>query len=139
VPRQPELEIPLEEPLYRRISCDDVIGDAVQPCAVELPASSFNRARYSEPDAVLDSNCPWDNGVVQITGGSLPGPFNRTAIACVYEYFVADDPVVGNDAHCEVRMRRQGYAYTKNHKVKEVDAAAKEALARKMRVIKAPY
>jgi hypothetical protein len=50
-----------------------------------------------------------------------------------------EDP--DNEAHCEVRIRRQGHDYTRNLKLKpkpEMAMKAREALARTLRIHRAP-
>src|SRR5690606_25446872 len=117
MPRTPDEEIPPDEPLYRSISAADVIGPDVQPGAVDLPRCSFNRGKYSAPEAVIVERRPQDNGIVAITGNELPGPVPR-ASGEPYEFFTADDPNPpedpNNDAHCEVRVKPQGRPFTKN-------------------------
>src|SRR5690606_39702511 len=63
LPRTPDEEIPPDEPLYRSISAADVIGPDVQPGAVDLPRCSFNRGKYSAPEAVIVERRPQDNGI----------------------------------------------------------------------------
>jgi len=140
--RTPDEEIPPDEPLYRSISAADVIGNDVLSSAVDLPRCSFNRGKYSSAQDVLVARRPDDNGIVTITGNELPDPVPR-ASGAPYEFFTADDPNPSedpdNDAHCEVRIRPQGKPFSKNHKVKkEVRAKALDALARRLRIIKAP-
>jgi hypothetical protein len=142
MPRTPDETIPVDEALYRSVSIDDVFGDEVLPQAVDLPRCSFNRSAYSNPDGVLTPKRPRDNGVVAVTTRELPDPVPRET-AAPYVFFVADDPNPSeepeNDAHCEVRMRPMNREFSKNHKVnKEVLAKAKEALARKLRIVLAP-
>lgn len=140
--RAPDEPIPPDEPLYRSISAADVIGTDVQSDAVDLPRCSFNRGKYSAPEAVIVERRPEDNGIVAITGNKLPGPVPR-ASGAPYEFFTADDPNPpedpDNDAHCEVRVRPQDKPFSKNHKMnKEVRAVARDALARCLRIIKMP-
>lgn len=136
--RAPDDEIPPDEPLYRSISAADVIGNDVLSPAVDLPRCSFNRGKYSAPEDVFVAQRPDDNGIVAIAGNGLPGPVPR-ATGAPYEFFTADDPNPDNDAHCEVRIRPQGKAFSKNHKVnKEVCAIARDALARRLHIIKVP-
>lgn len=139
--REAESGVPLDEALYRSVSVEDVSGDDVLPQAVDMPRCSFNRARYSEPEDVLTANRPADNGIVTVKGEWLPGPVPRQpgGEGKPYEFFVADDPTPDNDAHCEVRIRPQEGAFSKNHKVnKVVRAKAKDELARRLRILRPP-
>ncbi len=138
-------EIPTEEPLYRSISADDVIGDDVQPSAVEMPRCSFNRGAYSKPEDVFVLTRPNDNGIVEITPAELPDPVPRKnpASGKPYEFFAEDDPNPPedpeNDAHCEVRAKPEGSTFSRNHKMKKENRAiAQDALARRLRIIKLP-
>lgn len=142
--RTVDATIPDDEPLYRSVSKDDVDDRlAVLATAVEVPACSFNRSKYSEPEDVLAPR-PTDTGIVVITPRELPPPIPR-ADEIPYEFFAADDPCPPedpvNEAHCEVRIRRQGHDYTKNLKLKpkpEMAMKAREALARSLRIYRSP-
>ena len=137
--------IPDDEALYRSVAKDHVDDRlVVLATAVEVPACSFNRGKYSAPEHVLVPSRPKDNGILVITPKELPPPIPR-ADEVPYEFFAADDPCppedAGNEAHCEVRIRRQGHDYTKNLKLKpkpEMAMKAREALARKLRIHRAP-
>lgn len=145
--RSPDPLIPENEPLYRSICCDDVAGEDVLPSAVDLPRCSFDRSKYcSGPDSVLTSLRPKDTGVVFITPGTLPGPVPRSpgSTGQPYEFVAADDPnppeAPENGAHAEVRLRPQGQAFNKNHKVKDkaVLAKAKDELCRRLKIVTPP-
>ena len=136
--REPDEVIPADEPLYRSISIEDVNGDDVLPQAVDLPRCSFNRSAYSKPEAVFAESRPSDNGIAELLAGGLPPPVPRET-GVPYEFIVVDDPNppedLGNDAHCEVCMKRRGELFNKKHEPnKGVLAKAKDALARKLRV-----
>jgi hypothetical protein len=139
--------IPANEELYRSISAAEVIGQDVQPWAVELPRCSFNRASYcTGPESVLSPQRPEDTGVVAVTPGSLPGPVPRAAPSTgkPYEFVAADDPHPPEDpanaAHAEVRLKPQGELFNPNHKIKnkELLAKAKDELAKKLRIVLPP-
>lgn len=138
--------IPLSEQLYRSVSADHVIGDDVQPSAVELPRCSFNREKYcAGPLSVFTERRPADTGVLAITPAMLPAPVPRVApsTGSPYEFFAADDPNppedAANEAHAEVRIRPQGAHFSKNHRPdKPVLAKAKDELARRLRIIIQP-
>ncbi len=142
--RSADAEIPTSEELYRSISRDDLAGDDVLPSAVDLPRCSFNRSKYSVPESVIVEARPNDTGIVSVTPERLPEPVPRaSAPERPYEFFAQDDPNPpedpANDAHCEVRIRPRGQAFSKNHKVnKEILAKAKDALARKLHLVRHP-
>jgi hypothetical protein len=143
MPRTPDGTIPVDEALYRSVSSDDVKGDDVLPQAVDLPRCSFNRSAYSKPEDVVTPKRPRDDGVVAVTPAELPEPVPRET-AAPYVFFAADDPnppeEPANDAHCEVRMRPKGREFSKNHKPnKQVLAKARDALARRLRIVRAPH
>jgi hypothetical protein len=143
--RTADATIPGDEPLYRSVAKDHVDdGLVVLATAVEVPACSFNRSKYSSPEDVLVPSRPSDNGILVVTPGELPPPIPRSEEA-PYEFFAADDPCPkedpANEAHCEVRIRRQGQEYNKNLKLKpkpEMALKAREALARAMRIHRTP-
>ena len=139
--RTADLAIPSDEQLYRSVAKDDVDENlAVLFTAVEVPACSFNRSRYSEPEQVLAPR-PQDTGIVAITPAELPPPIPRGE-EVPYEFIAADDPCPredpDNEAHCEVRVRRQGFPYTKNLKLKALAVKAREELARRLRILRGP-
>lgn len=134
-----------DEPLYRRISARDVFGTQVMPSAVDLPGCSFNRHDYCDsPEDVFVRAEPENNGVASMTAGDLPASIPRSRPELEpYVFAVADVPLGDNDAHCEVRMHKQGKLYSKNltfktNAEKEIEGIAKDALARKMRVLIEP-
>lgn len=137
--RTPEAFVPEDELLYRSVAKDHVAeGIGVLPIAVEMPACSFNRSKYSKPEDVVVPSRPSENGILEITPRELPAPVPR-ADAAPYEFFAADDPIDVNDAHCEVRLRRTGTEYSRGHKPNAaIKAKACEALARRLRVKRAP-
>ena len=123
--RDREPEIPAQEPLYRSISANDVVGDDVQLDAVDMPRCSFNRGAYSKPEDVFVDTRPDDNGIVEITPSELPGPVPRKVPTSgqPYEFFAADDPNPPedpeNDSHREIRAKPVGSTFSKNHKMKK--------------------
>jgi|GEM_PF-1209027 len=130
--------IPAEEPLYRSISSDYINGEDILPQAIDLPRCSFNRSKHSIPEAVRTLRRPNDTGIVELLPRNLPPPVPR-ASGSPYEFFAVDDPNPAedpeNDAHCEVRIKPQGAAFSKNHKVKkDVLALAKNSLAKNLRL-----
>lgn len=136
--RTPEATIPGDEALYRSVAKDDVYEHGALATAVEMPACSFNRAAYANPEDVIVPSRPKENGILQITPAELPPPVPR-ASGEPYEFFVADDPIDTNESHCEIRIRRTGTEYKSSHKPnKEILMKAREELARRMRVYRAP-
>jgi hypothetical protein len=131
--------VPEDEALYRSVAKEHIVeGIGVLAAAVEMPACSFNRSKYSHDTDVVVPSRPAENGILEITPRELPPPVPR-ADELLYEFFVADDPIESNDAHCEVRLRRSGLAYTKGHKPNPaIKAKACEELARRMRIRRAP-
>lgn len=136
--RIPEPTIPTSEALYRSVAKDEVDEHGALAAAVEMPACSFNRSKYSKPEDVLVASRPTQNGIVEITPGELPPPVPR-ASGEPYEFFAADDPIDANDAHCEVRICRTGIEYKSSHKPnKDILMKARAELAKRMRVYRAP-
>ena len=136
--RTPEPTIPDDEALYRSVAKDDVDEHGALATAVEMPACSFNRSKYSVPEDVIVPSRPKENGILEVTPRELPPPVPR-ASGEPYEFFAADDPIDENEAHCEVRMRRTGSEYKANHKPnKDIVMKARAELARRMRVHRAP-
>jgi hypothetical protein len=138
--------IPPDEKLYRSVSSADVIGEDVLPSAVDLPRCSFDREKYCEsPTSVLTDRRRGDTGVLSITSSELPEPVPRLppSNGAPYEFFAVDDPYPpedpNNKAHAEVRMKPVGATFSKNHKPpKPVLAKAKDALARRLRIVIPP-
>ena len=142
--RSADAEIPANEDLYRSISRDDVAGEDVLPTAVDLPRCSFNRSAHSAPESVIVEARPNDTGIVCIAPERLPEPVPRpTAPDRPYQFCAQDDPNppedLANDAHCEIRMYPKGQPFSRNHQVKkEILAKAKDALARRLLVLRQP-
>ena len=129
--------IPDDEALYRSISREHVFEHGVLASAVEMPACSFNRRRYSPPEAVLVPR-PTDTGIVEITPSEIPAPIPRNS-GEPYEFMIADDPIEGNDAHCEIRLCRRGFEYSTSHKPKKDRLMkAREELAKRLRFHRSP-
>jgi hypothetical protein len=138
MPRTPDSHIPEDEPLYRSVAKDHVDEHGVLAAAVEMPACSFNRGKHSKPEDVIVPSRPAENGILEITSQELPPPVPR-ASGEPYEFFAEDDPIEENDAHCEVRIRRNGTPYSSKHKPnKDIVMKARAELAKKMRVLRAP-
>lgn len=134
------------EKLFRSVSVDHISpsGD-VLPTAVDVPRCSFNRERYApNPLSVLVPSRPSENGVVALVAGDLPEPVPRPPkppnVFEPLEFYLKDDPTDDNDAHAEVRVRPVGQAGSPNYKIKDkaLREKAKEALARKLRIVVNP-
>ena len=136
--RTADPEIPKDEALFRGVKPEWVTPEGdVTIYAVDLPASSFNRAKYSDAKAVLKPERPEHTSIVCARCVDLPPPVPR-ADAAPHECFGADDPCPKedpeNEAHAEVRVRRLGSAYAPNYKVPSSSKLkVKEALAKMMR------
>lgn len=105
-PTPPDNPIPPEESLYRRVCWADVEGDHVLATAIDLPSWSFNRAKYSVPEDVLDLvNRSAYNGVAEITVGAIPAEF--TPLEKTYHLWAEHVPCLQNYAHSEVRVKRE--------------------------------
>lgn len=83
--------IPADEALFRSVAKEEVDEKlAVLFTAVEVPACSFNRSKYSQPKQVLVPR-PQHTGIVVITSAELPPPIPR-AEAVPYEFFARSSP-----------------------------------------------
>jgi hypothetical protein len=116
-----QAKIPFDDPnelLYLRILPEHVDGDAVLSAAVSIPDWSTNRSSMSVPSDVLDViNRPTHTRVGQFTVGSIPErigpppPPQPGHQAEAWLFWPEHDPVPGNPAHSEVRMRKDGEEY----------------------------
>ncbi len=145
MPRKPDLSVPPTEVLYRSLAVDDVCNGEVSDASLDgFPCVSFNRSAYSIPTSVIVPCRPSDTGIGTITGTLLPGPFPRsTGATPPYAFIVCDDPNPPedplNDAHCEVRLTRQGLPFIRNHTYdKLAKRRAREELAKSIRIYLAP-
>lgn len=126
--------IPLEELLYRSILPEDVEGEHIIPHAVEMPACSFNRGKYSRPEDVLSSVRPRETVVTKVGVGELPEPFPRQS-GEICEFHAEDDPLDENPAHCEVRLSLRGRGYSRNlRNNKNLMFEARARLASRLRI-----
>ena len=127
------------EALYRRISIDQVDGDRILASAVEMPACSFDRSKYStRPESVIDRAKPEFNGIAKLMVGDMPAPVSVFGVPdkgppASYEFYPEDLPEPDNEAHSEVRIRISGKPFRKRVNDR-VAVAACEALAAPMRV-----
>jgi hypothetical protein len=108
-----------DELLYIRIKETDVFGSGVLPAVVQIPDWSANRARFSEPEDVL-IGYPGFTRVGEFRVGDIPPcvepdppePGQKRAVA--WQFWAEHDPIPENDAHSEVRMRKDGESYVRN-------------------------
>lgn len=101
--------IPDDERLYRSFAPADRAGDGEHlfPDAIDLPSTSCNRARYALPESVRVPGRPEDTGIAWVCAGDLP-PASRSPGGVAYGWRADDVPLDDNDAHAEVRVRRDG-------------------------------
>lgn len=138
--RERDDPIPEGEDLYRRIRADQVHGGMVQRGAVDLPATSVNRAKFSRPNDVLRADRPEFTGIATLRGERLPER-DTSPNGSVYEVYCRDHPVEGNDAHALVLVGRlEDNRNLKGHKPsnKSLRDRLHEAIARSMRILIAP-
>lgn len=133
--RAKDPEIPGDEPLYRALLPDWVDGDLVLHLAIEFPATSFNRGKYSHPSAVLVGR-PSFTAIAVVTPAQLPGPFARPSDGVMYHFYAEDLPEPANEAHAEVRARQVDKDFNPRDR-SNAKEAAKELLARRLRIFTA--
>jgi hypothetical protein len=104
-----------DEELYRRVDAAHVAGSVIAVDAVEMPACSFNRSRFSRPGDVLADG---SRHIAFMAADNLPDPIRREPPAKDYEFFLEDAPEENNAAHCEARIRPVGEEF--RPKVKSV-------------------
>jgi hypothetical protein len=97
-------DIPPDERLYRRLRSSHVDGDRVLDDAVDLQGSSCDRARYRDPEGGRSVEWP---ELAYISPSEMPSGIRPTGKDPAWEFFAFDDPHPGNDAHCEIRVRRE--------------------------------
>ncbi len=103
--RDPEL-IEGAELLYRAISTKHVDADAVSFRAIDMDGMSCQRSKYcAEPRDACDGRPAAENGVAQLIAANMPKPIVSGG-GVTWEFFAADAPEEGRDAHAEVRTRR---------------------------------
>jgi len=100
--RQPDASIPATEKLYRRFREHHVDADRVLPDGFDSQGSSCDRQAYQPtPESMRDATYPH---VAEILVGKIPAGI--VAAPNTWEFFAKDEPIVDNEAHCEVRVRR---------------------------------
>jgi hypothetical protein len=138
MPRAADPSIPDNERLFRGVGADELDGDQVLDDVVDLRGTSCDRERYRAADDVRCEKWP---SVAWVTPGSLPINVKPPDQELTWEFFAVDDPVAGNEAHCEVRIRRttRRDAYENDDAVRKKSPATKaflkHALARRFRVL----
>lgn len=131
--------IPPSEELYRSISpLDATDGEAVLESAVDLPATSVNRSKYSRPEDVLTAMRPNDTGVAMVRVRDLPAPMTSPS-GQTWEFVADDDPTTINNAHAEIRVKRRGQSYEGMKPSSKVfKGELRKELASRMRIIMRP-
>lgn len=140
--RAPDQLFDPDELLYRRLSTKDIAADGgVLPESLRFHQSSFDRGKYlAEPrDVLTHGSNPAENGFAAILVRDLPSKLDRGADVAPLITYPHDDPLPENDAHCEVRVRRDGADFDPRLKVgPEHKRSIKLAIAAKLRVIVDP-
>ena len=112
-----------DELLFIRMTADQVDGEHAIPAVVDLPDWSANRERFSEPDDVL-LGYPDHTHIGQFRVGDIPPKIDpdppshpKQPAADPWEFWAEHDPLPDNDAHSEVRMRKEGEQYFRGKKI----------------------
>lgn len=139
--RPVDADIHQDEPLFRWLASGDVNGSEVLPHAIDLEGTFVDRSKYAPlPQPAFQHNHPERTGLAEVCGRCLPEPFDDHAVT--YEFFVVDCPVPTNEAHAEIRLGRLKDPPDRPENFKPKSKATKErarsALARSLRVIRAP-
>jgi hypothetical protein len=133
VSRPVDIEIPIDEILYRGLLSEWIDGEQVLPDAIDLEGTSVNRDKYN-PDRMAVIKGPFV-GVASVRICDFPAPLDRHN-APAYRFEAFDCPEPGNQAHAEIRPVRQGLGWNENHKIALGNKRLlKESLAAKMRVL----
>jgi hypothetical protein len=122
--RPPDDEIPSTELLYRRLRAEHVDGDRVLEDAIDSEGTSCDRAKYrSDPRELISPAWPRVGAVaVGAVPVNLRPPTQPGAPTVVWEFFVVDAPTEANEAHAEIRVRRE----SKRPSTKNDDAIKKK-------------
>lgn len=132
-----------DERLYRRVDPQHldgvrVLGNAVEDIQEKHPSCSFNRAKYSKPENVLDVRKPEQCRVAFLVAGDLPQPVPHPSDAnTLYAFRVMHLPDDGNYSHSEAQVCEQGIASQKLGS-KALRRSLREALADKMQALDYP-
>ena len=121
--------IPATEQLYRTVEADWVDGNRVLALAIDGEGTSCARSAHASPEETLEkaqARRPVENGLAGIFPSQLPVAF-MASNTISYDVFAYDDPLPGNESHCEIRWRRVSDRPGTDH-VKKVRGAAKEEL-----------
>lgn len=101
--------LPSDELLYRRLRPEHIDGDRVLEDAIDSEGTSCDRQRYRPDPRVLVSPA-WPH-VGAVAAGAVPvalhPPAQPGAPAGAWEFFVVDAPSESNEAHAEIRVRRE--------------------------------
>jgi hypothetical protein len=102
LPRQRDEAIPGDERLFRGLKAEEVDGDRMLDDAIDLRGTSCDRESLR---SLPEMRARW-KFVGAVRPRELPGNLRTEGSDVVWEFFAVDDPIEGNDAHCEVRIRR---------------------------------
>jgi len=121
-----------DEIVYRRLDALGEVGGRVQPGALRFPDCSVDRSKYREaPADVLDlEEKPHENGVAMIPIAQIPPRETSGNGKQTYEVYVAHDPRVGNYAHSEIRVVREGEEWVRGAQV--MSKAARKSLRQRI-------
>ena len=129
----------VDEPLYYRITKNDVIADRLDPLAIHLPGCSVNRGGpgFGPAEDVLRPSYP-DHGIARFIAGDLPSTYVSTKGAV--EYKVEHLPEDDNYAHSEIRIYWKGKLFRKYRDRLRADEvlALRARLAEKATILAAP-
>lgn len=135
--------IPPRERLYRTVEADWVDGDRVLALAIDGEGTSCARSAFASPEEALKAALarrPAENGLVCTTPAQLPVAFVASNHIS-YDVFAYDEPLPGNEPHCEIRWRRESDRPSTDN-LKKVKGAAKgelkAAIAAQMTMLIAP-
>lgn len=113
-----EPTVPDGERIYRRLKPEDVEDGVVMARSLDEPPrwNSFNRGSLGDPESVLLQSTPEYTGIAESTVAAVSFEVPREDREPL-ETFVAPDPKPPeNLAHCEVRVKRKGFPYSRNYR-----------------------
>lgn len=111
------------------------------PSSINLPGCSFNRAKYSKPEDVLNLELrPEFTGIAALKTGDVPKGSVKDGDRSIEYFFVNHAPEKDNWAHAEVRVKKAGAEYNKNLRINDPEVALriKQSLAETLKVLKEP-
>ncbi len=136
--RELDNPIPPTEELYRSVAFGESQGDALLWHAIETATvTSVSRSKYlAKLDDALKGT---DTGLAVTTPERLPPPMTSSG-GVVHEIRAEDDPVEGNEAHAEIRVRRKGRDFEPKYNPKSTSfkLELRHAIARSFKVVRPP-